>query len=140
MTHQALPLITHSDELLALTEPHPKACACSCSLKTATGWSSVSETDWPKHLNAVACLQDPQVFEPSFEEYHPNGTRYDAPLAPIALGFFPTHRCTVYACTQCHQYALRYTEFGGYYVDPRARLLNPQLVVGEDLLRPTKGQ
>jgi len=138
MNHETLPLITQSDELLALTEAKPNARACTCSLKSATGWSSVSETDWPKHLCAVACLQDPQLHEPSFEEYHPEGTRYDSSLAPIALGFFPTNRSTVYACTQCHQFALRYTEFGGYYVDPRARLLNPLLIVKEDALRRTK--
>ena len=138
MNHKALPLITQSDELLALTAPNPEQRDCSCALKSATGWSSVSETDWPKQLHAVASLQDPEVYEPSFEEYHPSGTRYDSPQAPIALGFFPSNRCTVYACSQCHRYALRYTEFGGYYVDPRARLLNPLLIVQAAAPKPAK--
>jgi DNA ligase (NAD+) len=68
--------------------------------------------------------------EASFEEHHPQGTRYDSPQAPIALDFFPFNRCDVYACTRCGCAALKYTEFGGYYVDHRVRLVDAQWVVG----------
>jgi hypothetical protein len=67
--------------------------------------------------------------EASFEEHHPQGTRYESPQAPIALGFFPFNRCDVYACTRCGCAALKYTEFGGYYVDHRVRLVDAQWVV-----------
>ena len=76
-----------------------------------------------------ATLRDPDVLEPTFEEYHPNGTRYESPDAPVSLAHFPTNRCEVHACQRCGQHVLRYTEYGGYYVDPRARRLNPDLIV-----------
>lgn len=76
----------------------------------------------------MATLRDPDVYEPTFEEHHPSGTRYDDPNAPVALQHFPYNRCDVFACQRCAQQVLRYTEFGGYYVDHRARRLNPDLI------------
>jgi len=104
---------------------------CTCALKRALGWTSISEAEWPQHMSAVATLRDPDVHEPTFEEYHPNATHYDSADAPVALAYFPTNRCTVFQCNTCDHFALRYTEFGGYYVDPRARLLNPKLITEE---------
>ena len=43
--------------------------------------------------------------------------------APIALGWFPYNRCEVWHCARCERHLLRYTEFGGYNVDPRVREL-----------------
>jgi hypothetical protein len=63
------------------------------------------------------------------EEFHPHGTRYESPQAPIALAYFPFNRCDVHACTRCGCAVLRYTEYGGYYIDPRARLVDASLVV-----------
>ena len=65
----------------------------------------------------------------TFEEYHPNGTRYESPQAPIAPGFFPFNRCDVFACGHCGCAVLKYTEYGGYYVDHRVRRVDPDLVV-----------
>ena len=45
-----------------------------------------------------------------------------------ALKFFPYNRCDVNACSKCQQHVMRYTEFGGYYVDHRARRLNAELI------------
>jgi hypothetical protein len=72
----------------------------------------------------VATLRDPELYEPTFEEHHPNGTRYDSPDAPVALRFFPYNRCDLWRCTQCQRHLLRYTEFGGYYVDHRVRAVS----------------
>lgn len=69
------------------------------------------------------------VIEPTFEEFHPLGTRYDSPLAPFAPQFFPCNRSDVFSCNRCQRVLLRYTEFGGYYVDHRVRSLNGDLVV-----------
>ena len=66
--------------------------------------------------------------EPTFAEYHPDGTRYWSPNAPIAVQYFPYNRCDVWACRHCNRAFLRYTEFGGYYVEQRVRLLDPALV------------
>lgn len=102
---------------------------CQCSLQRCAGWESVNDTEWPKeHLQQVATLRDPEAYEPTFEERHPNGTRYESADAPVALKFFPYNRCDIFACSRCHQHVLRYTEFGGYYVDHRARRLDPALI------------
>ena len=79
-------------------------------------------------MQQVATLRDPEVYEPTFEEHHPNSTRYDSADAPVALKFFPYNRCDVFACNRCQQQVLRYTEFGGYYVDHRARRLDAALI------------
>ena len=102
---------------------------CQCSLQRCAGWETFPDADWPAHqMKAVATLRDPEVYEPTFEEHHPNGTRYESSDAPVALKFFPYNRCDVFACGRCQQQVLRYTEFGGYYVDHRARRLDPALI------------
>jgi hypothetical protein len=98
---------------------------CQCSLQRCAGWDSVNDAEWPTaHMQHVATLRDPEVHEPTFEEHHSQGTRYDSADAPVALKFFPYNRCEVFACTRCQQHVMRYTEFGGYYVDHRARRLD----------------
>ena len=102
---------------------------CQCSLQHCDGWESINDTAWPaQQMTHVATLRDPDVHDPTFEERHPNGTRYESADAPVALKFFPYNRCDVHACNQCQQHVLRYTEFGGYYVDHRARRLNAELI------------
>ena len=112
----------------ALANP-PQTCNTACaSLGACLGWESITEDRWPAaHMQQLATLRDPEVYEPTFEEFH-QGTRYDSPNAPIALKHFPYNRCDVWQC-QCGRLFLRYTEFGGYYVDHRVRALNPALVV-----------
>jgi hypothetical protein len=109
---------------------------CTCTLKSCQGWDSVSNDRWPAHqLQAVGTLRHPLPegqTEPTFEEFHPNGTRYESVDAPIALSHFPFNRCDVHACRQCGCVVLKYTEFGGYYVDPRARLVARHLIVDTD--------
>ncbi len=80
-------------------------------------------------MQALGSLRDPEVYEPTFEEFHPNGTRYDDASAPIATTFFPANRCEAHRCTACQSVLLRYTEFGGYYVDHRVRRVDAALVV-----------
>lgn len=115
-----LPFIAHCEALRARMPEETKA--CTCSLQRCAGWGSMAEMDWPQQsLTPIASLRDPDVHEPTFEEHHPNGTRYESANAPVALQFFPYNRCDVFACQTCQQTVLRYTEFGGYYVDHRAR-------------------
>ena len=118
----------HTPEALRqlASQPHTP---CQCSLQHCAGWESVNDTAWPaQQMHQVATLRDPDVYEPTFEEHHPQDTRYDSADAPVALKFFPYNRCDVHACSSCHQHVLRYTEFGGYYVDHRARRLNADLI------------
>jgi hypothetical protein len=102
---------------------------CSCALGTCAGWESLAEYRWEaRQMTQVATLRDPDLDEPTLEEFHPAGTRYESPAAPVALGFFPYNRCDVWRCSQCDRHLLRYTEFGGYNVDPRIRQLAIALV------------
>jgi hypothetical protein len=119
----------HTPEALRALASGPTQ-ACQCSLQRCAGWETFPDADWPKaQMQGVATLRNPDVVEPTFEEYHPNGTRYESPNAPVSIAHFPTNRCEVHACQRCGQHVLRYTEYGGYYVDPRARRLNPDLIV-----------
>lgn len=103
---------------------------CQCALGACAAWESLTEARWPAaQMQALGSLRDPEVYEPTFEEFHPNGTRYDDASAPIAVAFFPANRCDAHRCTACQAVLLRYTEFGGYYVDHRVRRVDAALVV-----------
>lgn len=103
--------------------------ACTCALRPNACWESFTEDRWPKaQMTALGTLRDPDIYEPTQEEFHPDGTRYTSPDAPVAVKFFPYNVCDVYGCGDCHRVLLRYTEFGGYYVDHRVRELDVSLV------------
>ena len=106
---------------------------CTCALKICKGWESVGNDRWPsKQLKLEGTLRRELAqgeTELSFEEFHPNGTRYDSPDAPVALNYFPYNRADVFGCQQCGCAVLKYTEYGGYYVDQRVRLLDAALVI-----------
>ena len=84
---------------------HTPPSQCQCALRACLGWDSVSNERWPEqHMRGAGTLRQPLPegqTEASFEEHHPQGTRYDSPQAPIALDFFPFNRCDVYTCTRC---------------------------------------
>ncbi len=102
-----------------------EAQVCNCGLGKCAGWESITESRWPvAQMQAVATLRTPDLPEPTYEEHHPQGTRYESPLAPVAASFFPYNRCDIHQCNRCKRHLLRYTEYGGYYVDHRARCLN----------------
>lgn len=109
-------------ELRELLAADSAASPCGCGLGACAGWTSITEERWPaEQMQALGTLRDPEQYEPTFEEHHPQGTRYDSPDAPVAVKFFPYNRCDLWRCAQCRRHLLRYTEFGGYYVDHRAR-------------------
>jgi len=85
----SVPFLNTPDALRQLAnQPHSP---CQCSLQHCAGWESINDTAWPAaHMQHVATLRDPDVYEPTFEEQHPNGTRYESADAPVALKFFPT--------------------------------------------------
>ncbi len=113
---------------LGMEHEHKKQ-ACTCPLRPTGNWESFTEDRWPKEqMAALGTLRDPDIYEPTQEEFHPQGTRYASPDAPVAVTFFPYNVCDVAACGTCHKVLLRYTEFGGYYVDHRVRELDPALI------------
>lgn len=123
------PLNVEALKALAAQSPN----ACTCALKICKGWESTPDARWPAdQMHAVGTLRQelPEgQMELTFEEFHPNGTRYDSPKAPIAVDYFPYNRCDVFKCSTCQCAVLKYTEYGGYYVDTRARLVDPEMIV-----------
>ena len=107
----------------------PQAPRCSCKVLQSACWESVTDERWPAGVQRVGSLRSPDIDEPTFEEYHPDGTRYGSADAPIAVSWFPFNRSDVYVCGTCRSVFLRYTEYGGYYVDHRVRWVDPALVV-----------
>ena len=102
---------------------------CTCSVGPCLAWESLAQDRWPTaQMDKLGTLRDAQMDEPTFEEFHPQGTRYDSVDAPVAVKFFPYNRCDVFSCQQCSRRLMRYTEFGGYYLDHRVRELRAQLL------------
>jgi len=123
----AAPRLTTAD-LRRLPAPSATPADCPCARLACPGWESIPAAVGEPLLQRLGTLRDADVAEPSFEERHENGSRYDSAHAPIVPGFFPYNRCEVWACRACGRGFLQYTEFGGYYVDHRLRQLEPALV------------
>ena len=117
---------------LAAARPARKACP-SCAALVCPGWEALSGTFDRRQLKAVATLRDPANEDPTLTEYHPAGTDNWSPAAPIAPAFFPYNRCEVWECIGCARPFLRYTEYGGYYVEERIRELDAARVVDTGL-------
>ncbi|SNT18832.1 hypothetical protein SAMN06265795_11666 [Noviherbaspirillum humi] len=102
--------------------------ACACARQPHASWESQS-TSFPEELlqplGRVASEADE---EPTVREHHPHGTNLWSPDAPIALNYYPANRSEIWQCRQCSRCYLRYTEYGGYYVDRRIRALQPALI------------
>lgn len=134
-THAPPPVLDAAGlRALATAAPNgnqPVPTPCRCGVGPCPAWESVPEERWPKaRVQQVGTLRPADGSDPGFEEYHPNGTRYASPEAPIAPAYFPYHRCDVFSCTDCQRLLLRYTEYGGYYVDHRVREVVAERVVG----------
>ena len=99
-----------------------------CAGLVCPGWEAVPGGFDRGGLRAIGTLRRPDDEELSLQEHHPAGTNAWSPDAPIALGYFPYNRCDVWACTGCGRPFLRYTEYGGYYVEERIRALDGDLV------------
>ena len=96
------------DELRALQAQAPAAPHCACSVGACAGWRSLPPERWPAaRMQAVGTLRDADVYEPSFEELHPQGTRYESADAPVAPHFYPYNRCTLFRCADCQRLLLR---------------------------------
>lgn len=126
-----MPSELNAQALRSLAQVKPER--CDCALKACRGWESVSDDRWPgAQMTLAGTLRRPVPegqTELTFAEFHPNGTHYDSTNAPVAPDHFPFNRCDVYACARCQCAVLRYTEYGGYYVDHRVRLVDADLVV-----------
>lgn len=112
---------------LAARQDGPGCSACAGI--RAPGWEALPGSFDAGVLRKIATLRQPGVDDPTLEEHHPAGTRSWSPEAPIAPAFFPYNRCDVWQCASCARPFLRYTEYGGYYVEERIRELHADRVV-----------
>jgi hypothetical protein len=127
-----LPTLLDDAALRSAALASPVTKPCTCALGACPAWDSMTEDRWPAaQMQPLGTLRDPDMYEPTFEEHHPHGTRYDSANAPVSAKHFPYNRCDVFSCTPCGRVLMRYTEFGGYYVDHRVRELRPELVVDQ---------
>ena len=117
-------------EIRGLAASYVPAADCRCASLKCPGWETLPSTFDASLLRRVGRVSAGDAYdEPTVEEYHPAGTRFDSPDAPIALGHFPYNRSEMWQCVHCARPFLRYTEYGGYYIDHRIRELNGALVV-----------
>lgn len=105
---------------------HPR-CA-DCAPLWRPGWESISGAVSIDHLELLGALGTEESWE-RLDEFHPDGTNLWSPDAPIALGWHPYTRSSLWRCAQCSGAFLRYTEYGGYYVEERIRPLLADLIV-----------
>jgi hypothetical protein len=115
--------------LRQLARTHAHAPCPQCASLKAPGWEALPGGFDRDRLRKLATLRRPEVEDPTLEEFHPQGTNAWSADAPIAPAFFPYNRCEVWQCVQCGRPFLRYTEYGGYYVEERIRELDAALVI-----------
>jgi hypothetical protein len=123
--HTTAPLTL--DELRQLARAAPAPCE-ACAALACPGWESMPGGFDRSALRLVGTLRAATDDEPTLTEYHPSGTHGWSADAPIAPAYFPCNRCDVWQCTACARAFLRYTEYGGYYVDERIRALDAALL------------
>ena len=102
---------------------------CTCAIDGDRAWTRVPPEFPEQQMLTIGTLIDDPYQEATWDEYHPAGTSYWSPDAPIAPACFPYNRCVVWQCTVCGRCALHYVEAGGYYVEKRLRALEPDLIV-----------
>jgi hypothetical protein len=128
MTDNSVPLLDAAG-LKRLGEGHTGAACAQCAAIRAPGWEAMPGGFERDGLRKVGTLRRPEVEDPTLAEHHPGGTNAWSAEAPIAPAFFPYNRCDAWQCVQCGRPFLRYTEYGGYYVEERIRELRPEQVV-----------
>ena len=115
--------------LRGLAEAQPIQACPDCAALVCPGWEALPGAFERKRLQRVGTLRRAEDEDPTLQEYHPAGTNAWSADAPIAPRFFPYNRCEVWQCGACGRPFLRYTEYGGYYVEERIRQLAARLVV-----------
>lgn len=116
------------NELLEIANSSPSKKNCpSCAPLVCNGWETVPGTFNLNSLKAIGTLRIDGAAE-YWDEDHPDGTNLWSEDAPISIQYHPYNRSDVCECQECKRKYLRYTEYGGYYIDERIRVLNPKLI------------
>jgi hypothetical protein len=107
--------------------------ACSCNTVPLLAWQRLPPTLELDRFEEVATLVEDPYDDPTYAEYHPNGTHDDSENAPIAPRYYPCNRSQVARCMNCGRHYLRYNEAGGYFTELRIRALQPALLIDAPL-------
>ena len=116
-----------AQELFHLASQHNGHTCSNCTAHDFSCWETILSTFDRNQLKQVGTLKD-LGGDDIWDEHHPNGTTMWSDNAPIAVKFHPYARSDVYQCQTCQKVYLRYTEYGGYYVDERIRVVKPELI------------
>jgi hypothetical protein len=117
------------DQLLKIAASERIAISCQeCSSLSCAGWESVPSSFELKKLRYLGTLRI-EGADDCWDEYHPNGTNIWSENAPISIKHHPYNRSDVCECIRCKKKFLRYTEYGGYYVDERIRELDHKFII-----------
>lgn len=118
-----------TSQLLQIAQSPQTQSECeSCAPLSCKGWESMPSGFDSEILIPVGTLRIEGAQE-SWDEHHPDGTNQWSSDAPISATHYPYNRSDVFECKSCKRKYLRYTEYGGYYLDERIRELNPDLIV-----------
>ena len=126
-THAAARTMTVAELRRLAASGSGKQCACVQSCLAA--WTAVPASFPVDRMKAAGSLAVPGVDEPTWAEYHINGTHYWSPDAPIAMDYYPYNRCDVLQCLDCGRAFLAYAESGGYYLERRIRAVSFDCIV-----------
>lgn len=119
----------NTNQLLEIAQSPPTKSECdTCTPLSCKGWESMPSGFNCESLNPIGTLRIEGAPE-SWDEYHPNGTNQWSSDAPISVKHYPYNRSDVYECKSCEKRFLRYTEYGGYYLDARIRELNSEFII-----------
>lgn len=129
----ALRYINHPELLERAQRTRSIEGSCKCTAKALAGWESPWVSSDDNHLHNLGTLSNADEDELTISEYHPAGTHYWSPDAPIAPRYYPYNRCTVSECQLCGRCYLRYSESGAYHIEARIRYLDPALIVDAPL-------
>jgi hypothetical protein len=129
MADDNVPLMD-AQALRRLAENSAAAPCPACTALVAPGWEAMPGTFERAALRKVGTLRRADIEDPTLEEHHPAGTNSWSADAPIAVGYFPYNRCDVWQCVHCGRPFLRYTEYGGYYVEERVREIDAGRIAG----------
>ena len=133
MSDAFIPRLTADDLVRLAGAAVPPSPCPSCVGISARGWEAVPGGFDRGALRRVGTLRYAEDEDPTLREHHPADTNAWSPDAPIAPAFFPYNRCDVWECANCRRPFLRYTEYGGYYVEERIRKVDAALVVDVSL-------
>ena len=117
------------EQLLEIADSPRRDKNCQdCSLLLCIGWESVPSFFELGKLQTLGTLRI-EGAEECWDEYHPDGTNLWSENAPISVTHYPYNRSDVCECTGCKRKFLRYTEYGGYYLEERIRELDRKLML-----------